>query len=70
MVNAPFPAKSCEISLRKKKKHRESFSWEKRENQHVIFAPLDLVISFLLGVLLGHLESLTRDIVCTEMQHG
>ena len=69
VLSAPFPAESCEIPLRKTK-HGASFSWEERGNQHVIFAPLDLVISSLLDVLLGCLESPTRDIVCTEMQHG
>lgn len=47
-----FHAESWEIPVRKTK-HRASF-WEERENQQV--DPLDLVISFLLGVLLGFLE--------------
>lgn len=68
VLPAPLLAESCEVPLRKTK-HRASFSKEERGNQHVTLAPLALVISFLLGLLLGHLEHPTRDITRTEMQH-
>lgn len=70
MVNAIFalfPAESCDVPLRKTKR-RASFSWEERGNLHVIFASLDLAITFLLAGLLGCLECPTRDIMSTEMQ--
>lgn len=54
VLSSLFPAESWEIPLRKTK-HRASFCWEKRGNHQV--DPLDLIISFLLGVLLGCLES-------------
>lgn len=62
VLSAPFPAEFCEIPLRKTN-HRASFSWEERRNQLVILASLDLAISFLFSVLLGRLESPTRDIL-------
>lgn len=67
LSSAAFPAESCEIRLRKAK-HRAAFSREERGNQHVVFAPLGLVISFLLAVLLGRRESPTPDIMCTGLE--